>query len=150
MPSIRLIAAAGALALALVIAGAFVADTTFHYMPVNGMIIAKSPSCFIRNLKHKRSVSSCEEARAVTQTGHPYAGWDIMPATVITYSYISPVDHARHSGSAYREGEASFYAEIGPPWIIYAHKEDAEKSRYLAGGALALQKIISGLPASGQ
>ncbi len=148
MPPTKLIVAGGAFAVVLIIGGVSLADTTFHYVPVNGTIIAKTPSCFIRDTKHKENMPSCEEAREITQPGHPYEGWKVMPATMITYSYVSPVDHARHTGSASREGEASYYAEAGTPWIIYAHKESAEKSRYLAGGALALQKIISGQPVS--
>jgi hypothetical protein len=148
MPSTKLIAATGAFALALIFAGVCLVDTTFHYIPVNGTIIAKTDACFIQDTKHKQSVPTCEEARIVTQPGHPFEGWKVMPATVITYSYVSPVDHALYTGNASREGEASHYAEVGTAWTIYAHKRNAEKSRYLAGWALALQKIISGPPAS--
>lgn len=115
------------------------ADLDVNYVPVDGVILSTSVLCHLRKgmenvsdkVTHKAIEVPCNIAELAVQPGQARAGYDVVAETTIIYSYVSPVDKAPHTGATSRRGMVDLGTRAGVHIRIYAHKKDADTSKYV-------------------
>ncbi len=112
-------------------------DLTLNYAPVAGTVTAVDQMCRVEQegniLERPKSAPiemTCDQAVAAVQTGRRFQGDSVAFGTNILYSYVSPVDHAAHSGKMWRNSEVALGA---PPLsvVIYASRTKAGISKFV-------------------
>jgi len=114
-------------------------DLRVNYVTVTGTIVTTDQTCHLEKednaiiAKRKTTTNevSCDLAQAAVNEAPEYKGFKVVPRTNIHYSYVSPVDHAPHTGDTWRDGTADRWPAPGAHVTIYASKAKAAGSKYV-------------------
>ena len=114
-------------------------DLGANYVPVTAIVTSRSVLCHLQRgnqrvvdrLTHETIEVPCNIAEAAVQPGQPRAGYTVKSATTLTYRYISPVNEAWYTGQAQRQGPADAWPKPGSHIRVYAHKKEAETSKFV-------------------
>lgn len=114
--------------------GVSMADRTMNYIPTEATVVTADVDCYVKNSSgqlvdkttEKRAYMDCEFAPLAAEM-HGYSKSDIHKRTKFTYSFVSPVDGSKQKGQ--HETEYAQY-DVGQKFTIYAHKEEAGRSRF--------------------
>ncbi len=135
----RLYGIVAALLVGCSVAGWSYIDLSANYTPVTGVITSTSVLCYLQKgdnkvvdkVTHTTIEVPCRIAELAVQPGQARAGFTVMARTTLNYRYLSPVDKAWHSGSTRRKGSPDNWPQLGTRVKIYAHKNQADTSKYV-------------------
>ncbi|WP_443750477.1 hypothetical protein [Asticcacaulis solisilvae] len=113
-------------------------DLALNYTQVAGTVISADEACRVEKqgdaVTRKAEVINempCDAAMVAVQAGQAYAGYGVEAGTDILYNYVSPVDHAVHSGKLWRDGDVDLGPVPGDAVAVYASKATAGASKFV-------------------
>ncbi len=121
------------------VAGWSYVDLGANYTSVAGVITSTSTLCYLQKghdkvadkVTHTTIEVPCNIAELAVQPGQARAGYTVMARTTLNYNYLSPVDKTWHHGSTRRGGTPDTWPQPGARVKIYAHKKEADISKYV-------------------
>ena len=114
-------------------------DLKKNYVKVDATIKEVTVDCYVQNGRSKIVEKNSDELAYMDCAMAPLAAerWgykesDIHKRAKVTYSYLSPVDRNFYRGEFVRKDDVEAYKK-GASISIFAHKEEASKSKTPAG-----------------